>query len=66
LSKPWVALLIILFFTSIVATFVSHTVASIILMPVIASIGKTLDMPAEVVIGTAFAGMVSSTVIPFL
>lgn len=56
LSQPWLAFALILCFTGTIATFVSHTVASLILMPVIASIGSTLDMPVEVVLGSAFAG----------
>lgn len=55
LSKPWLAFAMILCFCNTTATFVSHTVASLILMPIIASIGMTLDMPQEVVIGSAFA-----------
>eukprot|EP01041_Mallomonas_annulata_P008599 gene8599-17737_t len=54
-SQPWVALLIILFFMCGVSTFVSHTVASIILMPIIANIGVSLHMPEIVTIGSAFA-----------
>ena len=54
-SQPWVALLIILSFICAVSTFVSHTVASIILMPVIARIGVALHMPEIVTIGAAFA-----------
>lgn len=56
LQQPWWAFFLILVFCCVVATFVSHTVASLILMPIIASIGKTLDMPEAVVLGAAFAG----------
>lgn len=55
LQQPWWAFFLILVFCCVVATFVSHTVASLILMPIIASIGKTLDMPEAVVLGAAFA-----------
>ena len=55
LTRPWVALLYILIFCGTIATFVSHTVASIILMPAIARIGVSLHMPEVVVIGSAFA-----------
>lgn len=54
-SSPWLALPMILCFMCTVSTFVSHTVASIILMPVIANVGTTLGMPQEVTIGAAFA-----------
>jgi len=55
LDKPWLALLYILFFCGVIATFVSHTVASIILMPVISSIGAQAGLPEVVTIGSAFA-----------
>lgn len=50
------ALVIILLFCLAAATFVSHTVASLILMPVIATLGIDLGMPEVAVIGSAFAG----------
>lgn len=55
LSHPWVSLLCILCFTGTVATFVSHTVAAIILTPVIAHIGVVLGIPEVTVLGSAFA-----------
>ena len=55
LSSPWLALLIILLFTATVSTFVSHTVASLILMPLLSTLGITLEIPEVVVIGSAFA-----------
>ena len=55
LDKPWYALLYILFFCGVIATFVSHTVASIILLPVISSIGVQAGLPEVVTIGSAFA-----------
>jgi len=55
LQSPWLALLSILTFCGIIATFVSHTVASIILMPVIAHIGVSINMPVSTTIGSAFA-----------
>ena len=56
LTHPWLALLLILCFTMGVATFVSHTVASIILMPIVANISVVMNMPEVVTIGAAFAG----------
>ena len=56
LQHPWLALLYILLFALVVASFVSHTVASIILMPIIARIGVSMHIPEVVVIGAAFAG----------
>lgn len=50
------ALVIILLFCLTAATFVSHTVASLILMPVIATLGISLGMPEIAVMGSAFAG----------
>lgn len=55
LESPWLALLSILTFCGVIATFVSHTVASIILMPVIAHIGVSINMPVTTTIGSAFA-----------
>jgi len=55
LRSPWFALVFILFFVMTVAVFVSHTVSAIILMPIIARIGVTLQIPEVVVIGSAFA-----------
>lgn len=54
-EHKWVSMCCIFFFSASVATFVSHTVASIILMPVIGQIGVQLEAPAEVVIGSALA-----------
>lgn len=50
------ALVIILLFCLTAATFVSHTVASLILMPVIATLGISIGMPEIAVMGSAFAG----------
>eukprot|EP00981_Chlorochromonas_danica_P001007 scaffold233_cov174-Ochromonas_danica.AAC.47 len=55
LNDPWLSFVIILCFACGVATFVSHTVASLILMPIIASIGLSLEIPQVLVIGSAFA-----------
>jgi di/tricarboxylate transporter len=55
LSNPFLALLCVLFFCCTVATFVSHTVASLILMPIITSIGISLGIPEQMVVGSAFA-----------
>ena len=58
LTSPWWAMMTILLFTGTVATFVSHTVASLILTPIIINIGITLGIPEKVVIGAAFAGKI--------
>ena len=55
LDNPWVALVIILLFCLTAATFVSHTVASLILMPLISTLGVAMGMPEIAVIGSAFA-----------
>jgi phosphate transporter len=55
LRNPWLALVFILSFVLTISIFVSHTVASIILMPIIARIGVSLQIPEVVVIGSAFA-----------
>ena len=56
LGHPWLSLLCIILFALTVATFVSHTVASIVLMPIIARLGVSLHIPEVVVIGAAYAG----------
>lgn len=55
LGSPWLSFVLILCFACGVATFVSHTVASLILMPIITAIGMTLEIPQALVIGSAFA-----------
>jgi anion transporter len=55
LDNPWLANVGILVFVCLVGTFVSHTVAAIILMPIIVSVGVTLEIPEVVVIGSALA-----------
>jgi len=55
-NSPWLSFVVILFFACGVATFISHTVASLILMPIIASIGKSVGMPEVMMIGCAYAG----------
>lgn len=54
-GNPWLAMLLILLFCLFVGTFVSHTVAALILMPVISQVGVQLGIPKTVVIGAAFA-----------
>jgi di/tricarboxylate transporter len=56
-GEPWLALLLILCFSASVATFVSHTVAALILLPVISTIGVSLGFPVVAVVGSAFAGV---------
>lgn len=58
LDAPWIALIMIILFTLTTATFVSHTVAALILMPVISTLGITLGTPEVAVIGSAFAGII--------
>lgn len=41
-DDPWVTLVIILSFCLVVSTFVSHTVASLILMPIITEVWRIL------------------------
>jgi phosphate transporter len=55
LSHPWLAMLCIFAFTTVVATFVSHTVAAIILMPLLVTIGVELGCAEVLVLGSAFA-----------
>lgn len=55
LNYPWISLFCILMFCGSIATFISHTVAAIILMPIIARIGVSLAIPEVVVVGSAFA-----------
>lgn len=55
LHNDWLALLGVLVFACLIGTFVSHTVASIVLMPVIVSVGVNLEMPEVIVIGAALA-----------
>lgn len=57
LDHPWLSMFYILLFAGTIASFVSHTVASIILMPIISRIGASLDMPEVIVMGSAFAGV---------
>lgn len=66
LSNPWLAFVFILLFSGSVANFISHTVASLILMPIIVNIGITLGIPKMMVIGTAFSGKKSTSVPHFL
>jgi di/tricarboxylate transporter len=54
-DDPWLTMLCILMFCLFIATFVSHTVASLILMPIISRIGMDLGIPKTVVVGSAFA-----------
>jgi phosphate transporter len=55
MKNPWLALVCILFFAATVATFVSHTVAALILLPIISKIGSDLGIPEVTVIGSALA-----------
>jgi phosphate transporter len=56
---PWVALVIILLCCLSAATFISHTVAALIFMPIISTLGVRLGMPEIAVIGSAFASKAS-------
>merc|ERR1711974_52690 len=52
--SPWMALVVVFLFAMVVASFVSHTVASMILMPLIARVGVDFGLPKVMVVGTAF------------
>jgi phosphate transporter len=62
LRQHWLALFCILLFCGCIATFISHTVAAIILMPIIARIGISLAIPEVVVVGSAFASKYDSVI----
>ena len=51
----WLAMVCILLFSMLVGTFVSHTVAAIMLLPVIVELGSTLDDTIGIVICSTFA-----------
>ena len=53
-NNKWFTIAILCFVCGI-GTFVSHSVAAIILMPVIVKLGMHLEMPEVVVIGSALA-----------
>ncbi|KAJ1432819.1 Sodium:sulfate symporter transmembrane region-domain-containing protein [Ochromonadaceae sp. CCMP2298] len=55
LQQPWMATAIIVGFSMTIATFVSHTVAALVLFPLISTIGVKLGMPEIAVMGSAFA-----------
>ncbi len=55
LKFPWLALFFINVFALIVSTFISHTVAAIILLPIIVKLGIELNNPIGVVVSAAFA-----------
>jgi len=55
LNDRLLAMLTIFTFAGVVATFVSHTVAALILMPIISQVGVSLEAPAPLVIGTALS-----------
>jgi len=54
-AYPWFSLVQILFLVLVTATFISHTVAAIILLPIIGDMGVTLGLPETVVMGSAMA-----------
>lgn len=55
LDSPWQALFCIILFAGTIATFVSHTVAALILLPIISKIGVDLGIPTVTVICSALA-----------
>ena len=63
-GNVWLSFVLLVAFTGVVATFVSHTVAAIIMMPVLASIGEHLHDPVMIVIGSALAISAAMT-LPF-
>lgn len=58
MQSPWLALVCILMFAATVATFVSHTVAALILLPIITKIGVNLGIAEVTVIGAALASKI--------
>lgn len=62
-DSSYTALLCVLAFAMAIATFVSHTVAAIIVFPVITKVGVDMGCPEVMVIGSALAGK-SLTVCP--
>jgi phosphate transporter len=55
MESLWPAMICILLFSMSVATFVSHTVAAIILLPLIVQLGTTLGNPVAVVVCSTLA-----------
>lgn len=60
----WPAMVLILCFCMSVATFVSHTVAAIILLPLVVQLGTTLGNPMAVVVCAVF-GISAAQGLPF-
>lgn len=56
LNSPRIAVLVVTLFVCLVSTFVSHTVAALILIPLVLKLGVSMGIPAEMVICCAFAG----------
>lgn len=54
LDQPFIAFALVLCFCMTVATFISHTVASLILLPIILAVGQTLGMAEVVIMCSAF------------
>eukprot|EP00640_Fibrocapsa_japonica_P000966 CAMPEP_0113945436 /NCGR_PEP_ID=MMETSP1339-20121228/45883_1 /TAXON_ID=94617 /ORGANISM="Fibrocapsa japonica" /LENGTH=810 /DNA_ID=CAMNT_0000951017 /DNA_START=58 /DNA_END=2491 /DNA_ORIENTATION=- /assembly_acc=CAM_ASM_000762 len=54
-DNRWLMLVLVLFVAMVIATFVSHTVAAIILMPLVVKIGVDFGMAEALGVSTAFA-----------
>ena len=52
---PWLTLILILMFVALIATFVSHTVAALILLPIFTTVGVSIGGAEIVVIASAYA-----------
>ena len=57
MDSPRIAVLMVISFVCLVSTFVSHTVAALILIPMVLKLGVIMNLPAVLVICSAFAGM---------
>ncbi len=55
MDNIWLSSFFIVCFSAVVGTFVSHTVAALILMPIITKIGVQLNNPLLVVVSTALS-----------
>jgi len=54
-GNVWLMLLFCSFFAMIVATFISHTVAAIVLMPIVVQLGTDMHLGPSMGVGVAFA-----------
>jgi phosphate transporter len=61
LNAQWMSMVLVFVFCGTVSVFVSHTVAAIILMPIVYQVGTVLQIPEVVVIGK-YTSLVESDV----